>query len=63
MKVIRFLDGPLNGQTKHVDDDCMELSYIIGKSLLPPLYEHTTYTELVPGYWHVVKTELLEMGI
>lgn len=63
MKRITFIDGPLNGQRKYLLLTTNELSHVEMKAMLPPQFEHTTYRELVPGYWYVVKSEIKEMGI
>lgn len=62
MKRATFIDGTLNGKTLYIDD-VSEWSVVELESFLPPLCKQTTYRELVPGYWYVVKTEIMEMGI
>lgn len=62
-KVITFLDGPLNGQTRHVDHGIVILVICQIESMFPPRFSEIQYKELVSGYWAVHQTVIKDIGI
>lgn len=61
-QVITFIDGPLNGQRRHVDPGMVFLVVCQIESLFPPRFSEVQYKELVPGIWAVHKEIIKDIG-